>query len=24
VITGEVLGGTDEEVERGLKDAYEI
>ena len=24
VITDEVLGGTDEEVERGLKDAYEI
>lgn len=24
VITGEVLGGTDEEVEKGLRDAYEI
>ena len=24
LITGEVLGGTDEEVERGLRDAYEI
>lgn len=24
VITDEVLGGTDEEVERGLKDAYKI